>query len=81
VFFMRRNGFPQVPFIMAFILGPMADVNYFRAVIMHDRLWAVLTASGIAIVLTAMSVLLIAYNVYIQLRRRRLEPSPDHAEA
>lgn len=79
VFFMRRNGFPQVPFIMAFILGPMADVNYFRAVTMHDNIWAVLTTSSIAIVLASMSLLLIVYNVFVELRKRS-EPSRDAAQ-
>jgi putative tricarboxylic transport membrane protein len=81
VFFMRRNGFPQVPFIMAFILGPMADVNYFRAVTMHGNLWGVITASGIAIVLATMGALLIAYNVFIQLRKRQTVRTRDPAEA
>jgi len=32
-YFMRRNDFPAAPMVLGFILGPMADDNFRRAMI------------------------------------------------
>ena len=35
-FYMRENNFPAAPLVLGFILGPMADENFRRAMVIAD---------------------------------------------
>jgi putative tricarboxylic transport membrane protein len=45
---MQRGGYPMAPLILALILGPMAEENYRRALVMSDGSHAIFLTRPIA---------------------------------
>jgi putative tricarboxylic transport membrane protein len=69
-FFMQKLGFPGAPMILGIILGPMAEQNLNRALLISHNDWKVFFARPISctfIVVTALSVI---YTVYSSARKK-----------
>jgi putative tricarboxylic transport membrane protein len=68
-YLLRRFGFPLAPMVLAVILGPVADENFRRAlVVLHDKsLSAILTDHPIGILL----FIIVIYTFYDGIFRRR----------
>ncbi len=64
---MHRGNFPVAPLILALILGPMAEENYRRALVMSDGSLAIFWQRPIAVAL----LLLAAASIALAVRRRR----------
>lgn len=74
---MQRGGFPVAPLILALILGPMAEENYRRALVMSDGSHGIFFTRPIAVTLLALAALAVAVAVW---RRHRRQPdSESHA--
>jgi putative tricarboxylic transport membrane protein len=64
-FAMHRYGYPVAPLILALILGPMAEENFRRALVMSDGSLAIFARSPIAVLLLVLAI----SAVVIALRR------------
>lgn len=62
---------PQAPFIIGFILGPMAETNFRRGLMLSDGSFGGFFENGISCAFLVLSVLSVLYNVYAGLRKSR----------
>ncbi|MCS7202587.1 MAG: tripartite tricarboxylate transporter permease [Dictyoglomus sp.] len=62
-YFMRKHNFPQAPLVLGVILGPMAETNLNRALILSRNDWSILVRSPISLTLLILSVLSIVFAV------------------
>lgn len=65
-FFMKRWGYPGAPLVLGVILGPMAEENLNRALLVSNNNWAILVQRPISLtflILSALSIALAVYNV------------------
>lgn len=69
-YFLRRHGFSAAPIILGLILGPIAERELGRALMLSHGDWTVLLKSPIALVLYGLGIASIAYSV-LQFRRGR----------
>lgn len=69
---MQRANYPVAPLILALILGPMAEENYRRALVMSDSSHSIFVRSPIATALLAAAVLIPI--VLVLQRRKRARP-------
>ncbi len=67
-YFMRKHNFPQAPLVLGVILGPMAETNLNRALILSGNDWSILIRSPISLILLILSALSIIFAV-ISFRR------------
>jgi len=65
---MRRTGFPAAPFLLALILGGMAETNLRRALVLSDGSFGFVFHRPLAVVLLLLSVFFVAATF----RRRRV---------
>ncbi|TVQ36366.1 MAG: C4-dicarboxylate ABC transporter permease, partial [Spirochaetaceae bacterium] len=68
---MRKFGFATAPVILGVILGPIAEQELGRALIMSHGDWATLFRSPIAIFFYVISVLSVSYSLKSGLRKNR----------
>jgi putative tricarboxylic transport membrane protein len=67
-YFMRKHGFPAAPMILGVILGPLAERELGKALIMSHGDWSTLVRSPIALFFYGISILSVTYSL---LRTRR----------
>jgi len=65
---MQRGGYPVAPLILALILGPMAEENYRRALVMSEGSQAIFFTRPIAAVLFGLAVATLALSVWRRFR-------------
>jgi putative tricarboxylic transport membrane protein len=63
-FFMQRFGFPGAPMILGIILGPMAEQNLNRALLISHNNWKVFFTRPISCTFIVITLLSIVYTVY-----------------
>uniref|UniRef100_A0A7C3RIX8 C4-dicarboxylate ABC transporter permease n=1 Tax=Dictyoglomus thermophilum TaxID=14 RepID=A0A7C3RIX8_DICTH len=63
-YFMRKHAFPSTPLILGLILGPMAEQNLNRALILSGNDWTIMFRSPISLLLLVLSVLSIVFAVF-----------------
>jgi putative tricarboxylic transport membrane protein len=61
---------PIAPFILGFILGPMAETNLRRGLMLHKNSFAPLFESPICLLFLGVAVLSLALTAYKQVQRR-----------
>ncbi|MDR1587748.1 MAG: tripartite tricarboxylate transporter permease [Treponema sp.] len=69
-FFMQKLGFPGAPMILGIILGPMAEQNLNRALLISHNDWKVFFARPISCTFIIVTVLSIIYTVYSSARKK-----------
>ena len=69
-FFMQRYDFPGAPMILGLILGPMAEQNLNRALLISHNSWTVFLTRPISCVFIIGTVLSILYTVYSYNRKK-----------
>jgi putative tricarboxylic transport membrane protein len=69
-FFMQKLGFPGAPMILGIILGPMAEQNLNRALLISHNDWRVFFARPISCAFIIVTVLSIVYTVYSSARKK-----------
>ncbi len=62
-FFMKKLKFPITPVVLALILGPMAEANLRRALIMSEGNWSIFVQRPISLVLLIITVLSLLYPI------------------
>ncbi len=68
---LRKMGFAAAPIILGVILGPIAEQELGRALIMSHGDWSVLLQSPIAIFFYCISILSVSYSLKSGLRKRK----------
>ncbi|MDR1251789.1 MAG: tripartite tricarboxylate transporter permease [Treponema sp.] len=69
-FFMQKLGFPGAPMILGIILGPMAEQNLNRALLISHNDWRVFFARPISCAFIIVTALSIVYTVYSSARKK-----------
>ena len=69
--FMRRFGFPAAPMILGVILGPMAEANLNRALIVTKNDWTILFTRPLSLAFLIVSALFIGMTVYTNLKDKK----------
>lgn len=62
-YFMKKLKFPITPVVLALILGPMAESNLRRALIMSEGQWSIFIQRPISLVLLIITVLSLLYPI------------------
>jgi putative tricarboxylic transport membrane protein len=62
-YFMKKLKFPITPVVLALILGPMAESNLRRALIMSEGQWSIFMQRPISLVLLIITVLSLLYPI------------------
>lgn len=60
-YMMKKAGYPTVPFVLALILGPIAEKNFFRALLISQGNYSIFLSSGISIGLAAFIIFALTY--------------------
>ncbi len=63
-FLMQRYGFPLSPILLALILGPMAESNLRRSLVMSNGSWKILVSRPISVILLCAAVLSIGISIW-----------------
>jgi len=66
---MRRGGFPPAPFLLALILGGLAEENLRRALVLSEGSFGVALQRPITMTLLLVTVLLVGINLWRQYRK------------
>ena len=67
-YFMHKYGFPAPPMILGLILGPMAEDNLNRALLISNNDWSVLLKSPISLIFILLSVASLGVPILVTLR-------------
>ncbi len=63
MYFLKKFNFPQAPFILGFILGPLAEENLKNSLIMSDGSWMIFFERPIAVVIIVITIILTFYSM------------------
>ena len=63
-YFMKRWGYPGAPLVLGIILGPMAEENLNRALLVSNNNWTILLKRPISLTFLILSVVSIALALY-----------------
>jgi len=55
-YMMKKARYPTVPFVLALVLGPVAEKNFYRALVISQGSWRIFLSSFISIVLIGLIV-------------------------
>jgi putative tricarboxylic transport membrane protein len=66
-----KGGLPPAPFIIGFILGPMAETNLRRGMMLSDNNFLAFLQNPIAAVFLSLAVAFIAWHVYSAMRVKK----------
>lgn len=76
---MEKTDIPVAPAVLAVILGPMAEVNLRRGLLINQGDYGFLVERPISLVILALTVLVLVFPL-IRLLQRRYRRSPDTAQ-
>ncbi len=63
-FLLQRYGFPLSPILLALILGPMAESNLRRSLVMSNGHWSIIVSRPISVVLLVLALVSIGISVW-----------------
>lgn len=69
-YMMKRAGYPTVPFVLALILGPIAEKSFFRALLISQGSFAIFFSSAISLILAALIVFALFFPFLAPLKER-----------
>ncbi len=70
-FFMNKFGYPAAPLLLGFILGPLMEEHFKRALLMSRGQFDIFWERPISAVFLAIAACLLAYSVFTMLRPRK----------
>jgi putative tricarboxylic transport membrane protein len=73
-YFMKKFDYPGAPLVLGVILGPMAEDNLNRALLVSANDWSILVQRPISLVLLILAVISIVVPLYAAYREREREP-------
>lgn len=78
-FFLSEFSYPPAPFLLGVVLGPMADSNLRRALLLSEGSWMPMFQRPISLVFIAFIVLIVLAQLGVFRRLRRKSPSQSLA--
>jgi len=79
-YLLKRYRFELAPLLLGFVLGPLLEDNFRRAMLIYRGDFTVFITRPISAILVAASVALVSFAILSALRARRKRPKPDRAE-
>jgi putative tricarboxylic transport membrane protein len=70
-FFMQKFGYPGAPLILGLILGPMAEQNLNRALMISHNNWKVFFQRPISCIFIIVTILSVIYTVWSSSRKKK----------
>jgi putative tricarboxylic transport membrane protein len=70
-YLLEKYGFPVAPLALAFILGPIIERSFRRAIIRSDEGLMIFISSPISITLLSLTVLIVSYSFYKQNKAKK----------
>lgn len=71
-YLLEKYGFPVAPLALAFILGPIIERSFRRAIIRSDEGLMIFVSSPISITLLALTVVVVSFSIYKQRKGKKL---------
>ena len=71
-FGMRKLGVPAAPFLIAFILGPLAEDNFRQSLLLSKGNWSIFFSSVICWIFWALTAIAIGITVWTNMRPRKI---------
>jgi putative tricarboxylic transport membrane protein len=68
---LRKHDYPLVPFVLGLILGPLAEGNFNRSLLISQGDWSIFVRGSIAPVVWALVLLVVVVLPLLEWRRRR----------
>jgi len=68
-YLMRKHGYPAAPMVLGIVLGPMAEGNLNRALLISENNWLTFVQSPISLAFLIFSVISLAYGFYSSIPR------------
>ncbi len=78
-FGMKKFGYPGAPLVLGLILGPIAEENLNRALVISNNDWSVFITSPISAIFLLLSAASIVYAIYTNIRDARRELKQEAA--
>ena len=72
-FGMKKFGYPGAPLVLGLILGPIAEENLNRALVISNNDWSVFVTRPISCIFLLISAASIVYAIYTNIRDGRKE--------
>ena len=63
-FFLNRHGFPSAPLLLGFVLGPLIEENFRRALVLSDSNLATFVQRPISLVFLLLTAILLVYSFW-----------------
>jgi putative tricarboxylic transport membrane protein len=70
-YFMKKFDYPGAPLILGVILGPMAEDNLNRALLVSGNDWSIMVQRPISLVFLILAVISVAVPLYTAYRERQ----------
>lgn len=70
-YFMKKHNFLQAPLVLGIILGPMAEENLNRALIISKNDWSILVRSPISLIFLILSLLSVIFAFYSYAKEKK----------
>lgn len=71
-FGMRKLGMPAAPFLIAFILGPLAEDNFRQSLLLSKGDWSIFFSSVICWIFWTLTVIAVGLTIWTNMRPRKL---------
>lgn len=77
-FYFNRHGFPSAPLLLGFVLGPLIEENFRRALVLSDSSLATFLERPISLVFLVMTAILLAFSFRRKPRQtdNKAQPAP-----
>ena len=79
--FMRRYDFPAAPMVLGVILGPMAETNLNRALIVTSNDWTILFTRPLSLAFLIVSAVFIGMSIHTNIKDSKKEQAKKEADA
>ena len=78
---MKLTGLPAAPLLLGFVLGPLMEEHFRRAMIISSGDWSTFLASPITVVFAALTVGLLLWGMVGPMVRKRRTMDPAESAA
>lgn len=72
-YLMKNARFEPAPVLLGFVLGPLLEDNFRRAMLIYQGDFTIFVTRPISATLVAATVLLVLFSVFVSVRQRRIE--------
>lgn len=72
-YFLGKLGFPQVPIVLGFVLGPIAEINLRRSMAMSDSRWDIFLKRPISLIFIILTILAFSVGKNLHKKTKKIE--------